>query len=263
MCAVRLSWKYRDRFHLGLHSESVVSRRAPSSLSDGWPRRRHRCRHGSIRETESGRATADRSERASTAPNTGRRPSASSRKILERRREISCATSDKRHHLTGTRRALDAEVLAEVVMELLQRLDDEEVDREPDRPAPVRVAAEQAAGRLAWLVGDAVARRRSRSGHRAGRGALAKWRGCHTARETRARRASRSARVAADRHRESPAAAAHPCPGVCMQATFSVRSGRFSMNHSRRRLNPSCRISTPARASAPQGAESVRRASGS
>src|SRR5688500_12301581 len=45
------------------------------------------------------------------------------------------------HHLTGTRRALDAETFSEVVMELLERLDDEEVDREPDRPAPVRVAA--------------------------------------------------------------------------------------------------------------------------
>src|SRR5678815_54646 len=40
-------------------------------------------------------------------------------------------------------RALDLEVIAVVVMELLQRFDDEEVDREPDRTAPVRVAAEQ------------------------------------------------------------------------------------------------------------------------
>src|SRR5918999_2034810 len=63
----------------------------------------------------------------------------------------------QRHHLTGTRRALDAEALSEVVMELLERLDDEEVDREPDRPAPVRVAAEQAAVRLGRLVVDGVA----------------------------------------------------------------------------------------------------------
>src|SRR5690349_3167916 len=39
-------------------------------------------------------------------------------------------------------RALDLEVIAVIVMELLQRLDDEEVDGKPDRPAPVRVAAE-------------------------------------------------------------------------------------------------------------------------
>jgi len=41
-------------------------------------------------------------------------------------------------------------------MELLQRLDEQVVDREPDWPAPVGVAAEQAARRFRRLVGDAV-----------------------------------------------------------------------------------------------------------
>ena len=50
-----------------------------------------------------------------------------------------------RHEGSGTRRAFHAEVFAEVVMKLLQRLDDEEVHQEPDRSAPVRVATEQAA----------------------------------------------------------------------------------------------------------------------
>ena len=45
----------------------------------------------------------------------------------------------------GAGRALDLEVVAVVVVELLQRLDDQVVDRQPDRPAPVGVAAEQAA----------------------------------------------------------------------------------------------------------------------
>src|SRR5688572_31262528 len=48
----------------------------------------------------------------------------------------------------GAGRALHAEVVAVVVMKLLQRLDDEVVHREPDRAAPVRVAAEQAGVRL-------------------------------------------------------------------------------------------------------------------
>src|SRR5258708_4853452 len=43
------------------------------------------------------------------------------------------------------RRALDLEVVAVVVMKLLQRLDDEVVRRHPDGPAPIRVAAEKAA----------------------------------------------------------------------------------------------------------------------
>ncbi len=38
--------------------------------------------------------------------------------------------------------AFHFEVLAIVVMELLQRLDDEEIEREPDGPTPVGIAAE-------------------------------------------------------------------------------------------------------------------------
>src|SRR5262249_28348285 len=57
-----------------------------------------------------------------------------------------------RHEIAGTSRALDAEVLTEIVMELLQRFDDEEVDGEPDRSAPVRVATEEATVGLRGLV---------------------------------------------------------------------------------------------------------------
>ena len=38
--------------------------------------------------------------------------------------------------------------VAVVVVEFLQRFDDQEVDRKPDRPAPVRVASEKAAVRF-------------------------------------------------------------------------------------------------------------------
>src|ERR1700746_3237399 len=41
--------------------------------------------------------------------------------------------------------AFDAELIPVVVVELLQRLYDEEVDRKPNRPAPVGVAPEQPA----------------------------------------------------------------------------------------------------------------------
>src|SRR5207244_2906063 len=56
----------------------------------------------------------------------------------------------------GAGRALDLQVVAEEVVELLERLDQQVVDREPDRPPPVRVAAEEARRRLGRLVVHAV-----------------------------------------------------------------------------------------------------------
>src|SRR5262245_21390547 len=44
---------------------------------------------------------------------------------------------------TGPRRTLDAKVVPVVVMEFLQRLDEEKVDRKPDRASPVRIATKQ------------------------------------------------------------------------------------------------------------------------
>src|SRR5438874_8786210 len=45
-----------------------------------------------------------------------------------------------------------------IVVELLQRLDQQVVDREPDRSTPVRVAAEEIRRRLGGLVADFVPR---------------------------------------------------------------------------------------------------------
>src|SRR5262249_23511814 len=61
------------------------------------------------------------------------------------------------HHLSRPGRAFDLEVVAvaivrEVRVIFLQRFDDQEVDREPHRPAPIRVAAEQPGLRLRRLV---------------------------------------------------------------------------------------------------------------
>src|SRR5262245_53226940 len=53
-------------------------------------------------------------------------------------------------------RALDGEVVTVVVMKLLQRLDDQVIDREPDRSAPVRIAAEEARPRFGRFVVDRV-----------------------------------------------------------------------------------------------------------
>src|SRR5262245_62502478 len=56
------------------------------------------------------------------------------------------------HHLTGTDGTLHFQVVAEEVMKLLQRLDDEIVHREPDRPTPVRVGPEEAGARFRRLM---------------------------------------------------------------------------------------------------------------
>ena len=53
-------------------------------------------------------------------------------------------------------RVLDEDVVAEEPGIPVQRIDDEVVDREPDRAAPVGVATEQAGGGLARLVIDGV-----------------------------------------------------------------------------------------------------------
>src|SRR2546427_6523302 len=53
-----------------------------------------------------------------------------------------CRDFPKVHHLARARRAFYFEVVAVVVMELLERFDNQVVKRKPDWPAPVRVAAE-------------------------------------------------------------------------------------------------------------------------
>src|SRR5262249_55562480 len=62
----------------------------------------------------------------------------------------------QRQHAAGAGRTLDAVAVAEIVVELLERFDDQEIDGKPDRPAPVRVAAEQPGGRFRRFVIDAV-----------------------------------------------------------------------------------------------------------
>src|SRR6185295_7165157 len=62
------------------------------------------------------------------------------------------------HELPRAGRALDPQAVAVEVVVALERLHDEVVQREPHGPAPVRVAPEERAGRLAGRVGDAVLR---------------------------------------------------------------------------------------------------------
>lgn len=60
------------------------------------------------------------------------------------------------HHNAGTSRTLDLQIVAVIMMEFLQRFDQKVVDGKPNRPSPVRIAAEKAACRLGWFVIDAI-----------------------------------------------------------------------------------------------------------
>src|SRR5262249_54053930 len=61
-------------------------------------------------------------------------------------------------------RKLELKIITEVAMVFAQRLDDQEVDREPDRASPVRVPPVDRTARLARLVGDHTAEAREGMG---------------------------------------------------------------------------------------------------
>ena len=126
--------------------EEHGDRSSPSSRSGGSRRARGRCRRGSTRGTAPGRASADRPRSARSPPWHGRRPSRvrqeeraqPPRELARHLAERSCSAPEPVGHSTVQR------VAVEVVV-ALERLDQQIVDREPHRPAPVRVAAEQPA----------------------------------------------------------------------------------------------------------------------
>ena len=60
------------------------------------------------------------------------------------------------HEFSRTGRAFDFEIIAVVVMKFLQRLDEQEIHRHPDRPAPVGIAAKKPALRFTRPVADFV-----------------------------------------------------------------------------------------------------------
>src|SRR5262245_42301518 len=62
----------------------------------------------------------------------------------------------ERHEVARAGRVLHLDVAAKEVVKALQRLDEQEIHREPDGPAPVGVAAEESRGRLRRLVVDAI-----------------------------------------------------------------------------------------------------------
>ena len=60
------------------------------------------------------------------------------------------------HHVPRSSGAFDLEAVSIEMVVAFEGLDDEEVYREPDRPTPVRVAAEEASSGFAGVIVDAV-----------------------------------------------------------------------------------------------------------
>src|SRR5215469_6512171 len=58
----------------------------------------------------------------------------------------------QREHVSGPCRELNFEIVAEVMMELLQRFYEKKIDRKPNRPAPVGIATKESCARFCWLV---------------------------------------------------------------------------------------------------------------
>ena len=122
-------------------------------------------------------------------------------------------------------------------MELLQRFDQQVVHREPDRTAPVRVAAEQTAGRLGRLVVHAVLGLAERE-HVWMLGVVARDRADAVGREELVlvqHEPQDPRQLLAGDDRQQPALVPS---GVVSSWTWSRSSGRLSMNHCMRRLKP-------------------------
>ena len=92
-------------------------------------------------------------------------------------------------------RVFDFEIIAEKEMKLLQRLDEQIIDREPDRTAPVGVAAKKAGARLRRFVIDAVIHAVDRQSVRMIAGDSVTARGCRRVTKIPFHRACSSARV--------------------------------------------------------------------
>ena len=92
----------------------------------------------------------------SIPPNTGRRPSSSSVNVVARRVGDLGRDLEQVQLAARAGRALDLEPVAVVAVQLQQAAQDHQVHREPDRPAPVGVAAEHAGVGLGRQVVDVV-----------------------------------------------------------------------------------------------------------
>ena len=192
--------RQRDEFTLTVPHPSAASTPAPSSRSGGWRRGPGRSSPWKYSWNSTRSRQCGSFAKRSSSPWHGRRPFASGRKRRARRRASSRATSREVHHAAPSRSGHSTlSVVAVEVVVALERLDQQIVHREPDRPAPVGVAAEHAGRRLAGHVVDAVLLAVDARTRTAAPRERATASGCRAARGTRSRRAGSAARAPAAR----------------------------------------------------------------
>src|SRR3989440_6639521 len=121
------------------------SRPQPSSRSGGWRRRRARCHRGSTRKTGCNRATAHRSERSHCRRRPPGGPARHAKRWGEPLREF-LRHLPERQFRAGAGRVFYQEIVAVELVVFLERLDQREIDGEPDRPAPVGIPPEGPGG---------------------------------------------------------------------------------------------------------------------
>ncbi len=211
-----------------------VRLRAPSSRSGGSRRARARRRRGSTRRRARGRGSAGRSRSARAPPWLGRRPRRPGGRGARAAARVSSATASSVSPPARAGRALDQQRVAVEVVVALERLDEQVVQREPHRPAPVRVAAEEARVGLARQRSGPGAARLRGAGWRGGRGGTSRA----SARRTGDRNSRSSSTYRSTRSRRSRVGMARSrCSSFssgCMHAMVRARSGLFSRNHSSR-----------------------------
>ena len=224
-------------------SAAAASRPGRSSRSDGWRRARRRCRRGSTRGTGRSLRQCGSLWKRSSAPATGRRPAASCRKTRVSRCESSVATSCRVMKHAGSGRALHLELVAEVMVKLLQGFD----SRKLTGNQTVRASWScRRTGRS--MIQPARSRRGGRRPSTCSTYGCSRW-NRESARMPYGERNSfsssmTSAPASAARDRRSTSSRRSDSPCVRMQATLSVRSGRWATNHSSRFLKAGRRSSS-------------------
>ena len=108
----------------------------PAGLVTGAEARAVVCR-GNTRKKESCRASWDQSETSRRAAIHRPPADAVTQKDMRKPPRDFRSNLAQVHHLTRAGRALNLEAIAEIVMKLLQRFDDQIVERKPDRAAPI------------------------------------------------------------------------------------------------------------------------------
>lgn len=146
---------YESCRHFTHRSVQSISPPALSSPFGGLPQLRRQYHHESTRGKECNRAIADQFEISLLIqkPVCGLCHRAERYAPIAGKAQRKFPTKFSFHRASGK---FSSDVVYKKMVKLLQRLDQQEIHREPNRPAPVRISAEQTTGRFGGLVIDLI-----------------------------------------------------------------------------------------------------------